>query len=385
MLNLANMDAESGREAKAIEAYDSLVKNHPEDTDAWESRAYLNLRLGRPRLALNDLEVLLEQRKDQAKQGELRSARTIALLLLRRNQEAVAEADITRKLFPHPSTARLWQRSLLAAGRYDELELDRPEEVLLFPVVGAWLTADLNAAAQALERAPRGSVAQTYRTHLNRAVLLSALGKHRAALEAVEQARALGTLSPQLHLMRARVLHQAGARKQAQSAIEDGRCLAPEDPGLLELQGVLLTESGRPEEALACLDQAISRAPHHFAFLHRATAEMVLGANEEALRDWSLALQRDPELPRAYLGRARCYLRMSILDRALADLEQAAAWAHHDIPLQLEILFTYLRSLPERPENRLRCRLLLECALRQACELLKPGPASASFVAGQPQ
>ena len=39
MLNLANIDAESGREDRAFLAYDALLKDHPEDLDTRESRA----------------------------------------------------------------------------------------------------------------------------------------------------------------------------------------------------------------------------------------------------------------------------------------------------------------------------------------------------------
>ena len=163
MLNLANIDAESGREDEASLAYDTLVKGNSEDLDARESRAYLNLRLGRPQLALSDLDMLLERRKEAWKRGELQSAACDRPAALRRNEEAVAEAADACRVWPHPSTARLWQRALLAAGRYDELELDRPDEISLFPVTGAWLTADLRAAAKWLERQPKGSNPQGYR------------------------------------------------------------------------------------------------------------------------------------------------------------------------------------------------------------------------------
>ena len=40
-----------------------------------------------------------------------------------------------------------------------------------------------------------------------------------------------------------------------------------------------------------------------------------------------------------------------IWDRALADLEQAAAWAHGDLRLQTGIMLTYAKCLQERPEH----------------------------------
>ena len=54
------------------------------------------------------------------------------------------------------------------------------------------------------------------------------------------------------------------------------------------------------------------------------------GRDTVALREWSLAIRSDPELPEAYLGRARLAIRLKDWDLALADLEQAAAWAQAD-------------------------------------------------------
>ncbi len=378
-LNLANIDAESGREEQARVAYETLLKGHPDDLSARESRAYLNLRLGQPRLALNDLDVLLQHQADHEKQGELRSARAIALLLLRQNEESVADAAEARRLWPRPSSARLWQRALLAAGRYDELELDRPDEVLLLPVAGAWLRADLRAAARELARQPKDANPPSYRALLNRAVILSALGKHAAALEASDRALEIAGLSPQVHLIRARILHHAGDGQRAMKEVEEGRRLQPNEPGLLELLSVLLTESGHPDQALAYLDQAITRAPHHFAHVHKAAALVAMGRNEEALYEWSIALKRDPELPRAYLGRAQCYVRLHIWDRALADLEQAAAWAHGDFRLQIGVMLTYAKCLLERPDHLGRCMLLLERTARQGWELLTRATVSTGF------
>ena len=217
---------------------------------------------------------------------------------------------------------------------------------------------------------------------LNRAVILSALGDHAAALETADQALKLAALSPQAHLIRARILHHAGEAERAMKAVQEGRSLHPNEPGLLELLGVLLTESGHPDEALVYLDLAISRAPHHFAHLHRAAALDAAGKDDAAHFEWSTALKRDPELPQAYLGRARCYLRLHFWDLALADLEHAAAWAHTDFSLQLGVLVSYVECLPERPGHWRRCMMLLGRTAREGWELLTRSPVSAGFVAG---
>ena len=89
------------------------------------------------------------------------------------------EAARLQRSWARPSTARLWQRALLAAGRYDELELERPEEVLLLPVPGERLKADLRAAERGWPDGPAPPVHRAIARLLNRAVILSALGNRR--------------------------------------------------------------------------------------------------------------------------------------------------------------------------------------------------------------
>jgi tetratricopeptide (TPR) repeat protein len=155
-LNLANIDAESGREESARATYEALLKTHPDDRPARLSRANLSLRQGRPEDALTDLDVLLGPGVTIADRDDVLATRAIARLLSRQRSEAVADAALAQRLRPCPAHERLLQRTLLAAGRFDELQLHRPGEVLLLPAAGAWLTADLRAAATELSRRASG-------------------------------------------------------------------------------------------------------------------------------------------------------------------------------------------------------------------------------------
>ena len=67
--------------------------------------------------------------------------------------------------------------------------------------------------------------------------------------------------------------------------------------------------------------------------------------------EWSLALRRDPELPEAFLGRARAHIQLHEWDLALADLEQAASWAHSDPRIEVAVAASYFRCLGERPNR----------------------------------
>ncbi len=175
-LNLANIDAESGREANARATYEELLKMHPEDRAARLSRANLSLRLGQPQAALDDLDVLLKESGKTGDRDDVLATRAIALLLGKKPAEAVHDATFAQQLRPCPAHARLLQRTLLAARRFDELQLDRPEEILLLPAAGAWLTADLRAAAAELSGRASGPEPLALRAVLNRAVILSGPG-----------------------------------------------------------------------------------------------------------------------------------------------------------------------------------------------------------------
>jgi hypothetical protein len=78
---------------------------------------------------------------------------------------------------------------------------------------------------------------------------------------------------------------------------------------------------------------------------------MALGRDEAAIRDWSLALDDDPEDPGAYLGRARARIRLGLQHRALADLEQAADWATDHPMLLPRITAAYALCLGSQPDR----------------------------------
>jgi tetratricopeptide (TPR) repeat protein len=138
---------------------------------------------------------------------------------------------------------------------------------------------------------------------------------------------------------------------------------------------MLKTETGNPGAALIDLDRAILRGAPTTVRVPRALALMALGRHEEAVRDWSLALDADPQDPEAYLGRARALLRLNRTDRALVDLEQAADWAAHHPILLPRIAAAYvlcLRSRPDRFPRWLRLARRAWSAWSEAARLKPP-------------
>ena len=219
-LNRANIDVETGAVDRARAEYDALLTLDLSDTAVRHSRALLELRLGQAASAEKDLSALLEMGFELKDPDQIVAARALARLLSGRMAEAVSDAREARRAHPCPAHERLWQRALLAARQFDELQLDRPDAVALLPIGGQRLRADLRAAADGLARLAAGRDQVAFRATLTRAVILAALGKQPEALAASSRALALAPFSEYAHLVRARILAFGGDRVAAARHVE---------------------------------------------------------------------------------------------------------------------------------------------------------------------
>jgi tetratricopeptide (TPR) repeat protein len=297
------------------------------------------------------LTTLLERKSALRNADEVLAARALSYLLLERADLAVHDAVEAQRLRPTPGHERLHQRTLLAARQAENLELDRPEDIGLLPVGGKKLSLDLRAAAAELDRLAGLNRDLTYRSSLARAVILAAMGEQAAAVAAATSALYLSPFSPRAYLIRARVKAFGGDRTGAMNDVELGLKIQVNEPGLLELRGALRAAAGDPLHALQDYNKALVSGTFERTHLHKALALVAVGRVEAAVLEWSLALRRDPELPQAYLGRARAQTMLGRWDLALADLEQAAAWANADPRIELGIVTTYFRCLRDRPDR----------------------------------
>jgi eukaryotic-like serine/threonine-protein kinase len=350
-LNRANIAAESGAVDRAREEYDALILTDLNDTVARHSRALLELRLGQAERAAIDLTALLDRPGKLRNQDDVLAARALAYLMQGRGTLAVDDATLAQRLRPSPAHERLRQRALLGAHQIESLQLDRPEDLALLPLSGPRLRVDLEAAAEALERQAGKSPAGTFRAALNQAVIRAVLGQHDAAVAAATRGLSISPTSARAFLIRARIRAFRGEWEKARDDVENGLLIQSSEPGLLELSGVLRAQSGDHKGALEDYKQAIAAGALDRIHFHKAVALAALGQADAAVQEWSLALRRDPELPEAYLGRARVQLGLRRWDLALADLEQAASWAQSDPWVELQIVAAYARCLPSKPDR----------------------------------
>jgi tetratricopeptide (TPR) repeat protein len=360
--NLARIDAESGAVERARAAYDALLDDDPNDGTARFGRGLLALEQGRTAAAEADFTEALARNPNPVNVSDLRANRAVARLLLGRAAEAEADAAALWWARPTPGHQRLWIRTLLALEKTAELHLDDPAELTRLPLRGPALTDSIYAAAGLLKTKAGRPTPGGLQALLTRTVLLAALRDPIARLEA-DRAVALAPLSDHVYLVRARVLQYEGRLREARDDVERGLELRSGSPSLWQLSGELKAATGDPRGALADFDRAIRLGGGRTAYAPRAEAQLALGNADLAAHDWTQALTYDPEDPRAFLGRARTFLRLQRWDNARADLEQAAYWTDDWRALGWPIVIGYLRTIPARPEQVPRALALARRAL----------------------
>jgi eukaryotic-like serine/threonine-protein kinase len=374
-LNRAQVEAELGPRGRdrAWAEYESLLADDPGDAGARLGRAVLALRTGRAEVAEADLTILLDRREsepgDAARRAEWFAARALSRLALRRPVEAECDAMEAVRIAPSLARLRVLTRAAIAAGRDGELAALDPDDLDRLPAGGSPLAADLRAAVArpiaAAEGAGRGSAqGPSFPQRMRQAAMLSALGDHSGALREADRAVAENPSSAEVWLLRARVRRRARDHIGASADIEQGLALAPGDPRLQTARGRLLIEEGKPLAALAVLELALAEGAGRPAHAVKARALGELGQVERGAGEWTLALRDDPEDADAFLGRARCFIRLGRWDPALADLESAVNWSGDRPTVLIQAVGAYAACLPRRPGHLSRVLGLVGRAAR---------------------
>jgi len=129
----------------------------------------------------------------------------------------------------------------------------------------------------------------------------------------------------------ARLARAAGQHLRARKLY---RLLAGQTAGdgeALHWLGVLELRLGRPAEALAALSRALELDPTSArTHYHYAQAKRAAGQDEQALGHYLAALERAPEMVRAWLGLAGTQLALDRTEEAIQSLEHARRLAPDD-------------------------------------------------------
>ncbi len=352
-LDSAHVDAALGQFAPALETYDRLIADNPDDVAARRGRALTLMLQWRTREAEEELSRLLVSRK--ADRLVALQERAYVRLVLGRAAEALEDIDAAIAIRASDQRDRLRTRILLALGRVDDLVLSRPEEIDALPGQGAPLRADLLRIADRLAVKARleKSDPSLLRTLQMQAVVLSALGGREqiaASDQAATRAIELAPLSARPYLTRALIRHRAGFRAAASADVASAASRERDSATAWELSGILKTENGDAKGGLKDLRQAIKLGARGRVRSALAVALMKLNEPLEALGQWQQAIDYDDEDPAAYLGRAEAFLALKKDDQAVADLERAASyWVEGRPGFGLRLMWCYARCLPSRP------------------------------------
>jgi tetratricopeptide (TPR) repeat protein len=140
-----------------------------------------------------------------------------------------------------------------------------------------------------------------------------------------------------------------------------------QNPGDYDVKkGNYRLEDGQYEEAVKEFSEALGKNPDHaMARLGLAVTHMQMGNESEALQEFNLVIEHNPELAPAYADRGILYDRMGEHEKALADYKRA-------IELDEEILegpgwlWRFMRNIDEKPPT------IKERAAYLEAELAKP-------------
>jgi len=136
---------------------------------------------------------------------------------------------------------------------------------------------------------------------------------------------AAGDTSLPARYARAIAAYRSGALAPAVKQIDALIQSEPKNPYFWELKGQALLEGGKPAEAVAPLRQAVSLAPRS-GLLRILLGQALVAAGskanvEEAIKNLSVGLQSDPDVPYGYRFLARAYALKN--DLAMAELATA--------------------------------------------------------------
>jgi tetratricopeptide (TPR) repeat protein len=148
--------------------------------------------------------------------------------------------------------------------------------------------------------------------------------KYEEALKGCEAALELSPNQPLPHEVRGRALLGLGRYKQAEWSFDQYlRRGGEEVPDVFRGRGLARMKLGKYPEAVEDYSRVLERAPDGDIYQHRGWAHFFSDAWKLALRDFSKAIEFDPEAGDAYTGRGLARVMLGHYQRAVTDAEAA--------------------------------------------------------------
>jgi len=255
---------EEERFDEALDAFDAIVREHPDDVAAWFNRSEVLALLGRTDEAIASLDRVLDI--DPKHKATLRE---LANLLFEQGDFGLAAAHLNEFLMQEPDEAAHWLKraaDLLMEGKATEATL----------IYNAILEGDPTNIPASL-----------------------ALGDLLLAMDDVERADRVYSRVLQHH---------------------------PDSPEALLKKGLLLNRQGRWGAAIQLFNRALSlRFDYHEAWAAKGQVLLTQGKAKEALEAFDKLISFDESLYGAWLGKAQAHTAAGEFDKATEAAGRAAA------------------------------------------------------------
>jgi tetratricopeptide (TPR) repeat protein len=318
-----------GQLPQAIEAYQQLLAQEPDNSDALHLLGVALARTDRPQEALAALTAAARLQPDNA---YLQTNLGHALGAAGRGREALAAYQ--RALAVQPGFLPALQaqgRTQLRLQEYAAAERSLAEAVRVMPT-NATVHSDLGVALEQLgrpaealshfERATALSPNLAEAQH-NLGLLHAAQGRLQPALLSLERALALQPQNAALHANRGNVLADLGRTSEALQSYERALALQPRNAAVLNSRGRLQLQT-QPGQALQSFDAALLLEPADFnSHFERGVALALLERHTEALESFERALALNAHSAEVLNNRGVTLVRLDRIEEAAASFRRA--------------------------------------------------------------
>jgi predicted Zn-dependent protease len=135
---------------------------------------------------------------------------------------------------------------------------------------------------------------------------------------------------------------EAGQPQQAEELLKKSLATAPDDASAHRYMAETLWRRGACDDAISQIIEAVRLEPTNPALTVRAGEMYFASGHCDAAEVYAeRAIGLDPKIPNAWALRSRCFLKMKLPDRALADLERAVELAPDRSDLLQEVAAAY--------------------------------------------
>jgi len=299
LVNLANFYHRSGQFTKAIDVWQKLLEENPNDLGALIGMSNAYFELGKIEEAIDGLTETL--RRDP---HNLEAIRSLATIYLRtgRPRDALALAERGIAIDPRDGQSYFNKASALQL-------MGRDREAIEQYLLAIRYSPDLAEAY--------ANLAQIYSDH----------GRKDEALEMAHRALELGSGKAEMHYVMGKVLDRCGERDQALASYRTAAYLDSQFVLAYIGAGSIMLARSKVDSAILLATKAIAiESPYRpYAYDMRGTAYFLKGNIAQAKQDYLRAIEVDSRYLPARLNLAKVYLNEGKRKEATQELEAVLA------------------------------------------------------------